>query len=157
SNACPNDALKSVGTVCRSSTDVCDAVELCNGTSSACPIDLAVPDGTACTDNNTCTANDSCQNGVCTGTPQPGACGDHYLCYKTRPTAPFAKVFNVTLSDQFESSITVDITKFRNLCTPANKNNEGVIDNTTHLDSYSYKAVPGTARFTPRTHVRVDN
>jgi hypothetical protein len=156
SDACPADTLQSNGTVCRSSAGVCDVAETCNGTSTTCPTDVTAPDGTSCDDSNACTTGDSCQSGVCTGTPQPGSCGDHYLCYKTRPTAAFQKIFNVTLADQFES-ITVDVTKFRNLCTPADKNGEGVHDNVTHLDSYSYKAVPGTPRFTRLTHVQVDN
>lgn len=33
------------GTVCRSSTGVCDPQETCNGTTAACPVDVTAPDG----------------------------------------------------------------------------------------------------------------
>src|SRR5262249_32881287 len=137
--------------------DTCDVAETCSGTSVSCPTDAHQPDGTSCDDLNMCTSGDSCQGGTCQGTFQPGNCGDHYLCYKTRPTAAFQRILGVTLSDQFESNIPVDITKSRPLCTPADKNNEGVNDNVTHLDSYSYKAESGSPRFTRVQHVQVDN
>jgi hypothetical protein len=147
--------VQPVGTICRAGVDVCDAVEVCDGSAKTCPTDLAAPNGTPCNDNNTCSGPDTCQGGVCVGVPQPQNCADHYLCYKTKG-ATFTVVPNVHLVDQFED-INVDLRKVRTLCTPADKNGEGIVDNVTHLQSFLFRAVSGTPAFVRRTHVQVDN
>src|SRR5262249_34778985 len=86
----------------------------------------------------------------------PGSCGDHYLCYKLLISTALAPIFNVHLVDEFED-IKVDLTHLRNLCTPADKNDEGVLDDVTHLVSYSYKPLPGTPHFVLQPHLRIDN
>jgi hypothetical protein len=156
SNDCPPDSFVPVGTTCRAASGFCDVAEVCTGIGAACPPDVTLPDGTACNDANVCTAPDTCQAGACTGAPQPGTCVDHYLSYKIKPTTPFTLVPNVHLVDQFED-IHVDVIKVRNLCTPVDKNGEGVIDDGTHLASYTFKPVPGTPKFIRRTNVRIDN
>jgi hypothetical protein len=155
-DTCPADQLAPASTVCRAASGTCDVAETCTGTSTTCPADVAEPDGTSCNDGNLCTTPDTCEGGVCVGTPAPGSCGDHYLCYKVKPQAPFTKVLGVHLVDQFED-ITADITKLRELCTPVSKNGEPVNDDVTHLAAYSFKAVSGTPHFARTTHIRLDN
>ncbi len=45
---CPADAVAAGGTVCRAAAGVCDAVETCNGASSACPTDRYLSSATIC-------------------------------------------------------------------------------------------------------------
>jgi hypothetical protein len=152
--ACPGDATAPAGTTCRAATNTCDVAETCNGTSTACPVDAFQPDGTACNDNNVCSSPDTCQGGVCVGTPQN--CADHYLCYKTKPASPFTPIPNVHLVDQFED-IHADVRKPKLLCPPADKNGEGIVDDVTHLEAYTIKAVAGTPKFVRRTNIQVTN
>src|SRR5206468_11103352 len=63
---------------------------------------------------------------------------DHYLCYKIKATTTFTPI-TVNLIDQFETTA-ADVKKPKDLCPPANKNNEGVIDPVTHEESYPIKA-----------------
>src|SRR5207248_3002194 len=93
-----------------------------------------------------CTSPDSCQSGVCTGTPTPGICADHYLCYKAK-ASPFTPIASVHLVDEFED-VNVAVVKPRALCTPADKNGEGVMDQNTHLKSYQIKQLTPHARRT---------
>jgi hypothetical protein len=146
--------VKPIGTVCRSATDVCDVAEVCDGSSKTCPTDLAAPNGTPCNDGNSCTTPDQCEAGVCQGTFTP-SCADHYLCYKMKVASVFVPVPSRHLVDQFED-IFADVTKPRTLCPPANKNNEGTVDNVTHLESYSMRAVSGTPSF-GRRHLQIQN
>jgi hypothetical protein len=151
-NACPADALSPASTTCRAATGTCDVAETCTGSSPACPPDVTQPDGTSCNDGTSCTGPDSCQGGVCTGVPNADSCADDFLCYKVKPSTPFARM-SVSLADQFESA-TAEVRKLKNLCTPADKNAEGVSDNTTHLVAYQIKSA---IRHVRRTNVQVDN
>jgi hypothetical protein len=140
SDTCPADGLEPTGTTCRAAADVCDLAELCTGLTGTCPPDLFLPDDTPCTDNDSCTSPDTCQSGVCTGTPDPTACADHYLCYKAKASA-FAQIAGVTLADQFEA-VTATVVKPKQLCTPADKNGEGTTDDVTHLKAYAIRQTP---------------
>jgi len=152
-NSCPADA-KSTG-ICRPATNPCDIADSCDGVSNTCPADAFQPDGSVCNDNNSCTTGDTCQGGVCTGTPDPDGCADDFLCYKVKSSNPFVTIPAVNLVDQFDNR-NFDLVKVRDLCTPANKNNQDVLDPQTHLRSYKLKAVAGSPRFV-RRHVKVQN
>jgi CSLREA domain-containing protein len=78
----------------------------------------------------------------------------HFLCYKaktTRGTPRFAGIVGVDLVDAFESG-QFDLKKTANLCTPADKNGEGITDSTTHLKAYKL-ALTATEPPQPR-HLR---
>src|SRR5436309_1731640 len=152
-NNCPADAKSTA--VCRPAATDCDVAESCDGSSNTCPADAFQPDGTACNDNNTCTTGETCQSGVCTGTPDPDVCADDFLCYKVKSANAFVTITGVNLSDQFVTNVNYDL-KGKDLCTPANKNSEGVHDSATHLRSYKIKAVTGPPRFLKR-HVKITN
>ncbi len=47
-----------MGTVCRSAADICDAPESCDGTAMDCPADAKAPDGTTCPEG-------TCTSGMC--------------------------------------------------------------------------------------------
>ena len=55
----------------------------------------------------------------------------------------------MTLADHYETKNTV-ITKPESVCTPADKNGEGMTDPTVALTCYRIKSVPGQTRFAPR-------
>jgi hypothetical protein len=61
----------------------------------------------------------------------------HFLCYRARDVAVprFASRRGVMLADEIESGA-ADVKKPMNLCTPADKNGEGVTDAATHLEAY---------------------
>ena len=66
---------------------------------------------------------------------------DHFLCYKAKTAkgAPkFVSFFEVSLEDQFEDKL-FDVKKVKGLCNPADKNDEGILDPITHLESYQIK------------------
>ncbi|TMB40671.1 MAG: hypothetical protein E6J55_20745 [Deltaproteobacteria bacterium] len=153
-DSCPPDAKSTA--VCRPAADSCDIAESCDGSSDTCPPDAVQPDGASCSDDNTCTIGDTCQSGVCTGTPDPDGCADDFLCYKARTGTPFTPILAVNLADQFEANQNYDLVKVLDLCTPTNKNNQGVLDQQTHLRSYKIRAVAGSPRFS-RRHVKVTN
>lgn len=109
--------------------------------------------GQACDDGNDCTTGEACAAGACaSGTPDPGACIDHYLCYKTKATTPFTPR-SATLADQFESR-SVEVQKPKALCLPANKNGEGIHDPATHEKSYQIKPAVKPA---PRVNLLVED
>lgn len=66
---------------------------------------------------------------------------DHYKCYRGKdlndPT--FQTVEDVSLTDQFGSQ-TGDVRKIFTLCTPVDKNGEGIVDPAAHLCCYKLKA-----------------
>ena len=62
----------------------------------------------------------------------------------------------ILVVDDFEDII-ANAPKVKHLCTPANKNGEGVLDDVTHLESYSLKAIGGTPPFAHKTQIQVDN
>jgi hypothetical protein len=154
SDTCPPDGFAPALTTCRAAADTCDVAEVCTGLSATCPPDVTAPDGTPCDDNSSCSTADECAGGVCVGTPDPDGCADDFLCYKVKGS--FTPVPNVRLVDQFED-VFVDVRKLRNLCTPADKNSEGVFDDTTHLVAYMITGSPGTPKFIRRTNLLVEN
>src|SRR6185503_5518777 len=137
SNTCPVDLFALPTTVCRSAAGTCDVAENCTGLSSTCPPDVFLPNGTSCNDSNSCTGPDTCQGGVCTGVPDPASCTDHALCYKAK-ASPFTAIPNVHLVDQFED-VMVNVVKPKQICTPADKAGEGIIDAATHFKAYQFK------------------
>ena len=57
------------------------------------------------------------------------------------------------LADQF-ATVTVTVSKPVSFCTPADKNDEGIFDEDTHLEGYQIAAA---TKHVPRTHIAVDN
>jgi hypothetical protein len=127
--------------------------ESCDGSSTACPADASAPNSTPCNDSNVCTAPDTCQGGVCTGTPNGDLCGDDFLCYKVKPASAFPLTV-VSLVDQFENDPAAAVRKVKHVCTPADKNAEGVLDPVTHQVSYQIKS---SFRHVRRVNVLVQN
>lgn len=80
---------------------------------------------------------------------------DHFMCYKTKitPGTPKFSGGDVNLEDQFETG-TFTVKKPKELCTPADKNDEGVRDPDTHLESYLIKSA---ADHTPETGILVED
>jgi hypothetical protein len=154
-NACPPDAFQPLGTTCRPAAPFCDIAEVCTGLGAACPPNLFLPDGTACDDGIACSGPDTCTNGVCSGPANVDFCADDFLCYKAKTTQA-TPLPAVNLVDDFESG-DFDIRKGRHICTPADKNGQGIIDPATHLRSYQIKAVPGSPRHVRRTLIEVMN
>ena len=88
------------------------------------------------------------KNGVPFGSAD-GAFLDHFKCYRIRGKG-FTKR-DVTLTDQFETR-TDTVLKPKLLCTPVNKNNEGIPNPALHLTCYTLKAAP----FTPQAITVLD-
>jgi hypothetical protein len=159
--ACPPDDVAPSTVECRPDAGQCDVPENCDGINKPCPPDLFEPNGTACIDGDACT-NDSCQNGVCVGVQDFDACLDDFLCYKAKETKGTPKLPILTnanalnLADQFESG-SFDGDFFKQLCTPADKNGEGVVDDETHLRGRLIRANPASPPFVRRNNVRVSN
>ncbi len=65
---------------------------------------------------------------------------DHFDCYRTvsTPGTPRLDPFTVTLEDQFETG-PATVRRSRQLCAPANKNDEGLRDPETHLAAYDIR------------------
>jgi cysteine-rich repeat protein len=135
--------------------DQCHVAGTCNPSTGQCS-NPSKPDGTACDDGDTCTAPDECTGGACAGLP---SCIDPFLCYKAKTSAgavKFAPVPNVGLIDDFEN-LTVNATKVKHLCTPADENGQGVTDPATHLENYQIVPVSGSARHLPQRNLLVTN
>ena len=64
---------------------------------------------------------------------------DHYKCYRVRGTR--TRVRGVSVETQF-GPVTVDIKRPLHLCTPVDKNGEGIVDSVRHLMCYKVRAVP---------------
>jgi hypothetical protein len=150
-NTCPADVLASFGAVCRPASGTCDVQEVCTGLVATCPADVLLPDGTPCNDGSACTGPDQCTAGACSGEVNADSCADDFLCYKVK--APPVAPMTVSLADQFETG-TATVKKLRHLCTPGDKNAEGVFDTTTHLVSYQIKP---DVRHVRRTNILVEN
>jgi hypothetical protein len=144
STSCPADVFAPSSTVCRPASGDCDVVETCTGSAASCPADGLAPDGTSCDDGQTCTTTDVCTGGICAGTGDVDGCADDFLCYQIK-SPPFPPISPVSLVDQFETT-NVTVSRMRNLCTPANKAGEGVLDPVTHLVTYAIRSIPGTPR-----------
>jgi hypothetical protein len=70
---------------------------------------------------------------------------DHYKCYRVRG-ARTADV-GVTAETQFgEGAVTLSIKRPLHLCTPVDKNGEGIVDSLRHLLCYQVRAVPQQRR-----------
>ena len=76
--------------------------------------------------------------------PDPGSHGvDHFACYKVRPSkgaATFSRIRDVSVVDQFQQPRLVDLTHPTRLCTPVDKNGEGIKNESGHL--MCYRAIP---------------
>jgi hypothetical protein len=89
-------------------------------------------------------------------TPPLDACADDFNCYQS-PVTLGTSVFvpqTVTLADQFETA-TVRVQKQDQLCAPANKDGQGVIDEDIHLVAYRLRAQ--SPRHIKRGFIRVTN
>jgi hypothetical protein len=62
--SCSHDPA-SAGTVCRTAAGACDAAEVCDGATTACPADVTQPDGTGCGDASFCNGDEQCLAGTC--------------------------------------------------------------------------------------------
>lgn len=62
---------------------------------------------------------------------------DHYQCYESKLArkCPKFQPFNVILTDSYSSTLT-SVTKPESICNPADKNDEGISDDLTHLMAY---------------------
>ena len=90
-------------------------------------------------------------------TPPLDDCLDDFSCYLSwvnKDVTAFTPVAGVTLVDQFES-VTVTVAKPSLLCPPADKDAEGVVDNTTHLTAYLIRNQ--TPKHIRRGSIRVTN
>src|SRR5215510_10191258 len=108
---------------------------------AARPPDAFEPDCTSCIDGNACTNPDTCQSGVCTGTPNIGACLDVFNCDKaktTQGTPKWVPITGLNLADEFETG-NFDVKKPKHLCLPATKDGSTIVDPDTHLESYIIK------------------
>jgi concanavalin A-like lectin/glucanase superfamily protein len=93
------------------------------------------------------------------GTPGEGAaCTTNADCGGTAGSCvpnDLPRDLRVTLTDEFESGVVFDVKKPAGLCTPADKNHEGVRDPNTYLESYQID--PGRPPHRPKVNVQVSN
>jgi len=85
---------------------------------------------------------------------------DHYKCYRVRvtPGTPkFASGTIVSAADQFESTRLLSLKKVRHLCTPVDKNGEGIKNPQAHLFCYIAKPAVGQPHHTRVTGIFVNN
>ncbi len=81
---------------------------------------------------------------------------DHYKCYKAKRTDAKFIPINVTIEDQFRSPAgTFTVVKPKRLCTPVDKNGEGILHANRHLVCYKVKPAAGTPLFVRRNGVQV--
>ena len=140
---------------CSGAGDTChDGV--CNEATDQC-VPQEKPDGTGCADGDPCTSGETCTDGVCGGgSPNPSGCVDHYQCYKAKAVVPFIPVLGVTMTDAFETGA-FDVRKVKHVCNPADKNGEGIIDQTLHEGSYQIKRTATTPKHIRQTNKLVVN
>ena len=84
---------------------------------------------------------------------------DHVQCYATKVAkgaAKFTPIAALQVADAFESGA-VRVTKPLDVCPPADKNGEGIVDAVTHLDRYQIATVAGAPAHVKQTGVRVVN
>jgi len=74
---------------------------------------------------------------------------DHMKCYRVAQGPPKFPQLQVDLDDQFETKVTT-VRKPRMLCTPVEKNGEGMIAPENHLTCYSIRDAAGQPKFQPR-------
>ena len=86
---------------------------------------------------------------------------DHFKCYKvkrTKGTPKFPKGITVTIGDQFPDTPKVfKVKKPTRLCTPVDKEGEGIIDPTAHLMCYKVKRVKGQPKHEKVKGIHVNN
>lgn len=143
SPTCPADARSPSGTPCADDGLPCTS-DSCDGASALCQ-HTAVPDGTPCDDFDSCTGGETCIGGVCTYATADLECVNHYLCYRARRTAStpaFVSVTPVALGNAYEAG-TFTIKKPDALCTPVDKNSEGMVDPALHMNSYGVRRLTG--------------
>lgn len=147
---CPTDAFEPTTTQCRADAGQCDVAENCTGSGAACPVDGFEPDGTTCNDGDVCTGGEECTGGVCGG--GTSLCElDHYKCYqgKDLKNPKFVRT-TISTSDQIITE-PVEVKKLKFVCSPVDKNGEGINNPTTHLACYQLKA----PTLSPRPSVEV--
>lgn len=93
--------------------------------------------------------------------PDPAAHNvDHFKCYRvgrTQGTPQFPAGIQVTVEDQFTQSELYDVKKPTRLCTPVDKNDEGIKNSDDHLMCYGVKRAAGQPRHVPVTGIYVNN
>jgi hypothetical protein len=94
--------------------------------------------------------------------PAPGAHSvEHYKCYKVKVTTGTPKLprgTQVTITDQFTPSTgTFDLKKPKHLCTPVNKNGEGITNPNGHLLCYIAKPARNEPKHTPVPGINTNN
>ena len=75
---------------------------------------------------------------------------DHFKCYKvarSRGTSPFQQIRDVTILDQFNQPGLVTVIEPTRLCTPVDKNGEGIKHDAVHLMCYKVVPVKRGTRF----------
>ena len=74
---------------------------------------------------------------------------DHYKCYRVKGAT--TRLSGVSVDTQF-GTVTVDIKKPIELCTPVDKNGEGIVDDVHHLICYQVRAAAQTAQTVSTTN-----
>jgi hypothetical protein len=84
---------------------------------------------------------------------------DHYKCYKTKVSAGTPRFVRttVTVGDQFTAPKVLSLKKLKHLCTPVDKNGEGIKNPDIHLACYQAKPASGQPRHVRRTGVNTNN
>lgn len=126
----------------------CDDGNQVSGDCCAADCGSAAVDGTLCDDGKPGTVS-ACSAGICVGTPFTL---DHYKCYqgKDLKNPIFTKV-TIETTDQFITTETVEALKLKFLCTPVDKNGEGINDPNAHLACYQVKG----SKLSPRPKVEI--
>jgi hypothetical protein len=93
--------------------------------------------------------------------PNPTATNlDHYKCYRVRVTAgtpKFASGTLVSVADQFEAARLLSLGKPRHLCTPVDKNSEGIKNPQAHYLCYTAKPAVTAPKHTKVSAIKVNN
>jgi hypothetical protein len=74
------------------------------------------------------------------------ACVDDFLCYQVRESAGSSRFSGLvaTLSDEFET-LDFEVSRPKNLCTPADRDGGGTSDPAIHLEAYSIRTASGVS------------
>ncbi len=84
---------------------------------------------------------------------------DPFMCYRAKPsrgTVRFPGVGGVVLGDRFQTAA-ADLPKSRSLCTPADVDDNGTLDDSTQLTGYQHRTPEGIAKHVPQTRLHVTN
>jgi hypothetical protein len=98
---------------------------------------------------------------LCVPSTEPGVASElninHFKCYSAADLPKQPKWANKTVSlvDEFESKTTV-VSKPTTICTPVDKNTEGIVNAGMHLVCYPIKDAKGQPKFTPHTITAVN-